>query len=151
LPLGMPGRRFALLWLLGSLVTVFLLAAFTATELEGGGWHGYLRLSRGSDVTEGTVVRVDSGNHCRADYSYQVSRVTYYGTEPDCSARVEDRVVVTYDRADPRLSCLGQARDHLLNELIPMALAGVAIPPFIILTNLATRRWRDDEKGAASS
>jgi hypothetical protein len=95
-PMGMSAGRFGALWLIGGVGTVLLLSILTATVLETDGWLGYMRLSKGGQLVEATVDKVDTANHCRVDYRYDVGGVTYHGTGAQCSTRVGAHVIVTY-------------------------------------------------------
>lgn len=142
----MPGQWFTVVWLVGGVVTIALMGFVTASTLESQGWLGYMRLTKGGQTTQGTVVHVDPKNHCRADYRFEVGGNSFRGSGADCRARVGAQVRVTYLVADPRRSCLGDAREKFWNEVIPIVLAGVLLPPFVVVSaswNRSFRRWRE--------
>jgi hypothetical protein len=134
-----PVQRFLILWVLGSLATVVGLALLTGLTDEDAGWWGYLRLVNAGVTTRAAVVRTDRGNHCLAEYSFDIDSQNYRGSGNDCDAHVGQGVTITYLRSDPNHSCLGFARDALNNELATFVVGGVIVPPFALF---AVGRWR---------
>lgn len=143
MPLGMTPGRFATIWFLGGIATITLLGVATGS---GGqyGWLAYWRLMKGGETAEATVVRIEPSNHCRAEYRFAVGGLEYSGAGALCSSAVGAKVSVTYLRSDPAHSCLGAARDQFWNDVIPITLAGVIGPPFLLGMNLLRRRRRHD-------
>jgi len=135
-------KSFFAIWLIGAFATIAILAALTSVALHNGGWWGYLRLVRGGTSTQGIIVRTNPGNHCLAEYSFVVGNKSYSGGGPDCSARSNKNVTVTYLIADPTLSCLGSAEEKLWNELITFILGGLIFPPCIIFGVQKMRKAR---------
>jgi hypothetical protein len=135
-------KRFAVMWFLGGVVTVLVLAAITVATPGNKDWLGYLRLVRGGADAIGTVVRTEPQNHCLAEYTFNVADRSYIGRGPDCSASVDQKIAITYLMADPAHSCLGSARARLQNELATFIVGGILVPPFILF---AVRRRRKQE------
>jgi hypothetical protein len=133
-------RRFAIAWLAGSVATVALLAIVTGLTLTNHGWWGYLTLAREGVATHGTVDRTEPRHHCLAEYVFTVEGRQHRGGAADCSATVGQEVVVTYLPDNPNLSCLGAAGPRLNNELVTFMLAGILLPPIMILSSHLQRR-----------
>ena len=144
----MPLRRFAVQWFLGALAIMLGLGTFDAIVPEDQGWFGYLRLTRGGQLTSAAVERVAPGNHCQADYQFEVADATFRGTGADCSARIGERVGVTYLIANPTRSCLGVAKDHLANEIAFIVFAGLIAAPVLILSAQFQRGKREGLQAA---
>ena len=130
-------KRFLITWLLGGIATVIAMAVISAFESHG--WWGYLTLVRHGAVAEAMVTRTDPRNHCLAEYTFVIDDWPYQGGTAECSAKVGEKVLVTYLPESPYLSCMGDARDRLNNELSTFAAGGVIFPPIVIL---AWRRRR---------
>ena len=135
-------RQFAAFWLIGALMTIGGLAILTAATLDNHGWWGYLRLVNGGSRTRAVIVRTAREDHCRAEYSFVVEGSSYSGSGADCDARIGKEVLITYRRSDPRQSCIGVARNGLLNELLAFFSAGVIVPPFVLLAFRQRRNGR---------
>jgi len=134
-------RNFLIAWVSGGIAIFVLLSVFTSLAAKGHAWwFGYLQLVRSGGDAEAMVVRTEPGNHCRAEYTFTVAGQSYFGSAPDCSARIGQKVPITYRLADPTHSCLGSARERLNNELISLFAGGVMFPPIIIWRILAFRR-----------
>ena len=136
----MSRKRFALVWLLGGLGTVVVLALVTAVLLKNNGWLGYWRLVAGGAEAVAVVTRIEPQNHCLAEYTYTVDSRSYSGRGPECATTVGERVPITYLISDPTFSCLGSARARLYNELATFIVGGVILPPFIIFAIRRRRR-----------
>ncbi len=132
-------RRLIVAWVRVGCATIVALALLTGLLLKDHGWWGYLRLVRGGAVARAVVVRTDRENHCFAEYSFVIAGKSYGGSGADCDAMIGDGVTITYLNADPKLSCLGLARDALWNDLAFLIGSGLIFPPILIL---GWRRWK---------
>lgn len=121
-------KSFVITWLLGGLITIAILALITGLSLDNGGWLGYFRLVQNGVSSQAIIIKTDNRNHCRVDYSFGVGNSKYTGRGADCGAQVGQAVEITYLRSNPLLSCLGQARPQLDNELATFAAGGITFP-----------------------
>ncbi len=135
-------RRFAVAWLLGAIGTFLILAVLTGMTLANHGWWGYFRLVQEGTTADGVITRVEPENHRRAEYVFVVRDVQYRGGVDGFGGKVGQSVVVTYLPTNPNLSCEGDARDRLNNELATFAVGGVMFPPLLILALRRRKRAR---------
>jgi len=133
-------KRFVGIWFLGGIATVAILAILTGLTLKDHGWVGYLRLVPSGETCEGIITRTEPQNHCLAVYSFKIGDRSYSGDGPDCTARVGQRVSITYLASDPSHSCLGFAREKLTNELMTFFVGGIIFPPFGMLVYRIQKR-----------
>ncbi len=122
-------KSFIVIWRLGGLTTMVIMATLTGLTLKNGGWFGYLRLVQGGATAQGVVVRTDPGNHCLAKYTFTLGTQSYSGSGPNCSVKSGQNVEITYLVSNPDFSCLGSASARLENELATFVLVGIIFPP----------------------
>lgn len=128
------GGRELIRWcVIGGVATVVGLATFEVLALKDNGWWGYLRLVSGGATTLANVVETDPQNHCLAGYSFTIAGHSYRGSGEDCYVMVGQGVIITYLKSDPKLSCLGLARDRLANEIEFFITGGVLVPPVFLI------------------
>jgi hypothetical protein len=122
-------RRFTMIWLVGGIVTLALLAILAGKTVNDRGWGDYLRLMQKGSNCEAVITRTEPSGHCLAAYTFSVGGHDYFGAGPDCSARVGQKVIVTYLVADPSHSCLGYAGERLADEVVSFLFGGLSFPP----------------------
>lgn len=143
------GRVFGL-WFAGVLVAT-LCIAFSIVSRSA---RTFYKLSRHGVVTQGTVTGFEPENHRTVHYKYDVGGRPYSAADQGGSGpgnrdfeylAVGDAVQVYYLPEDPHVCCLGSPRESLTNELIPLGLAVVVGPLFIVVANAARyprfRNW----------
>jgi len=121
-------RRVLASWVAGGLITAAVLSGFTGQIAYERGWSNYLRLIRNGSDCQATIIRTESGSNCLATYSFKVGGRSYYGTGPNCSARVGQQVTVTYLADDPSSSCLGSPVEGLANAVVSFLFGGLSFP-----------------------
>lgn len=141
-------KRFLLLWFGGALLIALVLGSFNLPLL-------YPLVHKGLP-TCGTIIRIDAQNHNSVYYSYEVNGKTYEGVQqggvdgegtgfsPYCPGWV-----VYYLPESPERSCIGYPGPMLSNEIIPIILAMLTFPSFILLVwrwrYLSFRKWLTPE------
>ncbi len=137
-------KRFLSLWFAGASLVAFGIGQFNVPLLY--------RLTRRGVTTCGTVTGFEPNNHRTVHYSYQVNDKIYSGAqeggvggETSASSNHCGGNVVFYLPERPDVSCIGDPAPMLKNEIIPIALAMLFIPPFSLLSARsrypAFRRW----------
>jgi uncharacterized protein DUF3592 len=137
-------KRFLLLWFVGASLLGFGLGSFNIPNL-------YPLVRRGVETT-GTVTDFEPNNHRTVHYSFDVNGKSYSGSqqggiegEVTSASSVSTRHAVFYLPEDPNVSCIGSPTPMLKNEIIPIALAMLFIPPFFLLSARtrypAFQRW----------
>ena len=121
-------RPFTKVLLVGSIVSVAILAILTVITVERG-WGGYLRLIQKGSNCEAIIIQAETRGNCLAEYTFSVGGHSYFGTGPQCGAIVGQKVIVTYLDTDPAHSCLGHAGERLANELVSFLFGGLFFPP----------------------
>lgn len=136
-----PALRVLGLWCVGAVTITAVILSLIASQ----GALPFYRLSRHGVVTQGTVTGFEPENHRTVHYTYEVDGRFYSAAQQGGAGRgnrdfeyltVGDSVQVYYLPEDPGLRCLGNPRAGLANELIPLALAIVLGPLFIIIVNV---------------
>ncbi len=125
-------KSFLILWMVGAILAIALIAWLTWYSSSGHGWYDYYRLTQNGAIASAAVTDVQPKNHCRLDYVFSINSVDYKGRDTACSADIGNTVSVTYLLVDPSVSCLGSARTKLNNELVSFVLIGLFFPPFVI-------------------
>ena len=137
-------KRFLLLWLVGASLLGFGLGSFNIPNL--------FPLTRRGVETAGTVTDFEPNNHRTVHYSFDVNGKSYSGSqqggvegEETSVSSISTRHAVFYLPDDPNVSCIGNPTPMLKNEIIPIVLAMLFIPPFFLLSARtrypAFRRW----------
>jgi hypothetical protein len=137
-------KRFLLLWCVGASLLGFGLASFNIPRLYS--------LVRNGLETTGTITDFEPNNHRTVDYSFDVKGKTYSGSqqggvegEETSVSSISSRRAVFYLPDDPNVSCIGDPAPMLKNEIIPIVLTMLFIPPFFLLSArtryTAFRRW----------
>jgi Protein of unknown function (DUF3592) len=137
--------KFAICWL--------VLAAVLAIALGRVNIPTYLRLARQGERATATIVRPDCGNHAEATYAYDVGSRRYFGRDVmwklDCGAlRSGDSISIYYDTTDPAISRAIEPKDGLINDLIPIGLACLMVPPFFIAAFVVS--WRKSKANSSN-
>lgn len=100
-------------------------------------WSKYFKLARGSISTQGLVIDKEPYNHRSVRYSYMVDKQSYTGLQNGASmfdeVQIGDAVEIFYLPVDPRLSCLCNPKDQLVEETIPIVLVALIFPTIILL------------------
>jgi hypothetical protein len=122
-------RGFARWWFIGSVATLAMLVILAAKTARERGWNGYLRLIQNGVSCEAIVTKTEQQGSCRAEYSFSIKGHDYFGAGPDCSARVGQKVIITYLVDDPARSCLGHAGARLADEIASFLFGGLSFPP----------------------
>jgi hypothetical protein len=137
-------KRFLLLWFAGASLLGFGLGSFNIPKL-------YPLVHRGLETT-GTITDFEPNSHRTVHYSFDVNGKTFSGSqqggvegEETSVSSISTRRAVFYLPDDPNVSCIGDPAPMLKNEIIPMVLAMLFIPPFFLLSArtryAAFRRW----------
>jgi hypothetical protein len=132
--------KFAVAWL--------ALAAILASILGGLNLPTLLRLAQRGERSTATIIQPSCDNHSSASYTFIVGSTYYSGNSimwmVDCrSLRPGDSIVIYYDNADPRINRAVEPRAGIVNELIPIALACLIVPPAVIgLLSVQYRRMK---------
>ncbi len=99
---------------------------------------GYYRLTEDGARIYGTVRALEPENHATVVYSYRARGRVYreegdagYGNPEFERLRVGQRVLVTYLRTGPRMSCLGRADERLRNEFVSIGISVLVFPALI--------------------
>jgi hypothetical protein len=142
-------KRFLLLWFAGASLLAFGLGNFNIPKL-------YPLVRRGIETT-GTITDFEPNNHRTVHYSFDVNGKTYSGSqqggvegEATSLSSISARHAVFYLSDDPNVSCIGNPTPMLKNEIIPIVLAMLFIPPFFLLSartrHPAFRGWLRADK-----
>jgi len=137
-------KRLLLLWLVGASLLGFGLGSFNIPNLYP--------LTRRGVETAGTVTDFEPTKHRTVHYSFDVNGKSYSGSQQggvegqETSVfSISTRHAVFYLPDDPNVSCIGNPKPMLKNEIIPIVLAMLFIPPFFLLSARtrypAFRRW----------
>ena len=117
------------MWLFGAIVAMALLAILAGRIFQERGWVGYLRLMRHGANCEALIIRTEPQGNCLTEYTFSIGGHSYHGTGSECSARVGQKVIITYLVADPSQSCLGHAGETLANEVVSFLFGRLTFPP----------------------
>jgi hypothetical protein len=127
--------RFAISWLALATILAIVLGRINVPT--------YVKLAEDGERTTAVIVQPDCGNHGRASYAFNVGSIGYSGSDVmnDCrSLRPGDDITIYFDRDDPKISRAIEPRAGLMNELIPIALACLLVPPVAIISFILWRR-----------
>lgn len=129
--------KHLILWLVLATGIVFGLGSIN--------WLRFYRLANVGVAIQGRVTAKEPQNHQNVHYTYSVESQMYdgighagFGNPEFGEVKVGDQVGVFYLPTKPAVSCLGTPKDLLVNETIPIGLAALLMPPFVIWAN--TRR-----------
>ncbi|HEV2551204.1 MAG TPA: hypothetical protein VGU20_28100 [Stellaceae bacterium] len=107
----------------------------------------YLNLIRHGQKTTAEIRKLDCDNHARAEYAFTVVAAEVLSSDvmsTDCrSLRPGDKILVYYDTVDPTINRAREPVGGLVNELIPIALVCLTVPPLMIS---AVSRWTNRNK-----
>jgi hypothetical protein len=136
--------KFAIAWLMLAAILVLILGRINLPT--------YFRLARHGERVTATIVQTDCNNHGRAFYTFQVGPTRYSDSDGmrmfDCrSLHPGDSIPVYYEITDPTISRAIEPWGGLVNELIPIALACLIVPPFMIASFFAWYR-KNKTKGS---
>lgn len=134
-------KKFLVLWFVGASLLGFCLGSFNIPSL-------YRLMHRGIETT-GTITDFEPNNHRTVHYSFDVNGKSYSGSQQGGVdgevTSISTRHAVFYLPDDQNVSCMGNPKPMLKNEIIPIVLAMLFIPPFFLLsarTRYPTfRRW----------
>jgi hypothetical protein len=129
--------KFAIAWLALAAVLAFALGEINIPT--------YLRLVKHGERATATIIQPDCDNHARAFYTFTVGSTHYSNSDvmwtSDCrSLHPGDTILIYYDVTDPTISRAIEPRFGVENELIPIALACLIVPPVLIIVLVAGYR-----------
>jgi hypothetical protein len=131
--------RFAIAWLVLAGVLAVVFGHFNIPT--------YLRLAEHGRRTIATIIQPDCGNHAEANYTYTVGSTRYSGRDVMWQLNCDklhpgDGISIYYDATNPNISRAMEPRTGLINELIPILLACLIVPPLMIAGFVAWYRKR---------
>ena len=125
-------------------VSWLLLAIATAAIAGLNTWMTYGPFLARGVATQGQVIAKEPDNHQFIRFSYKVGEQTYTGLwGAGCgnhyfnSLRINDPVLVTYDRATPQSALLGNPRCWARNDLPFIIGVSIVVPLVIIFALIA--------------
>ena len=134
-----PTIKLAIAWIALAAILALLLGRINVPT--------YLRLIKHGARTTATIVQSDCNNHARAFYTFSVGSRAYSGSDVmwmfDCQPlHPGDGIPIYYDKTDPTASRAIEPQNGLVNDLIPIALACLMVPPLMIAGFIAWHRKR---------
>jgi len=135
-------RKFFLLWFVGALLVVITLSRSNLIR--------FYRLAHEGVSTRGMVTALEPLNHQAVHYSYEVEGRSDkgigwagYGNPQFEVLSINPELSVYYLPKQPSISCIGKPDRLLRNEEIPIILAGLIVPTFVLFVGgLAYPRFR---------
>ena len=115
-------------WVVCGIAAVAILAALIEIRTRDLDWRGYMQLIQHGSNSQATITGINSEGECVVSYAFSIGGRNYSGTGSLCSARVGQRVTITYLVQDPSHSCLGYAGERLIDDVISSLVRGLSFP-----------------------
>jgi hypothetical protein len=132
-------RNLPGIFLIKSLGIWFVCALAVTVPLSRINLVRFYRLQNAGVATKAVVTGLEEANHQSVYYAYHIEGNAFsgigrggFGNPEFPNLRVGQRVTVFYLPRSPSESCLGLPDKLIANELPPIILAGIVVPPFVI-------------------